>query len=130
MHPTSPDLDALATAWQQAKDTETAAAHQRRQIEGQIVALTGCRDEGSQTHTAEHWKITITGRINRTLDREKWSEIRDQIPPHLRPVKESLDDAGVKWLRDNEPDLYSLIAQAVTAKPGKPGVQIKPVEAK
>ncbi|QQP96474.1 hypothetical protein JHW38_25310 [Lysobacter enzymogenes] len=36
--------------------------------------------------------------------------------------------AGLKYLRDNEPELYAIAAEAVTAKPGKASITVEGIE--
>lgn len=121
------DLETLAHQWREAKAAETAANKARIEIESQMIALTGCKEEGSQTHDAGALKVTITGKLNRTLDRALWSEIERTIPKALRPVEyvPRLDTKGLRYLENNEPDIYRTIAKALTVKPGKPAVSVK-----
>jgi len=117
----------LATDWLQAKAAEEAAREARIRIEDEMIQALGCRDEGSQTHDADGYKITITGKINRTLDRAAWESIASKVPEDLRPVeyKPSLDLKGLRYLQDHNPDVYRVVAEAVTAKPGKASITVK-----
>jgi len=121
------NLDSLAVAWAEAKAEEKAAVEKRVAIEQYIIAQTGQKDEGSMTRTSDAGhKITITARINRRLDADKWAEIEDTIPEALRPVKykPSLDLKGIRYLKANEPETYAACAQAFTSTPGKTGVKV------
>jgi len=120
-------LSALASEWREAKKVEDDARKQRVQIESRIIDLIGCKEEGSQTVDAGDWKIKVTGKINRTLDQAAWEAIAPSIPEALRPVtyKPALDMKGLRYLKDNEPDTYRRIAEAIVAKPGKPAVEVK-----
>ena len=97
---------------------------ERIAIEEQIVSLTGKRDEGAKTVDATGFKITVTGKISRKMDWKAWETVKAQIPPEMHPVKlkPELDEKGVKWLADNQPDIYKLlpitVAPAKTAVPG------------
>ena len=116
----------LSQAWLKAKADEDASKARRIEIEEAIVAQLGKREEGSKTHDLNTYKITITGVINRTLDKAVWETIKDQIPEKLRPVTyvPKLDTAGVKWLQTNDPNTYRLVAKALTIKPGKTNVKV------
>lgn len=120
----------LYEEWLSAKAEEDAARQRRIDLESDIVAEHGCKDEGSATHHADGYKITITGRMNRTLDRAAWESIAPDIPENLRPVeyKPSLDVKGLRYLQQNEPALYAKAAEAITAKPGKAAVKIEKEE--
>lgn len=120
----------LYEQWLSAKAEEDAARQRRIDLESDIVSEHGCKEEGSATHHADGYKITITGKMNRTLDRGAWESIAPTIPEHLRPVeyKPSLDVKGLRYLQQNEPELYRIASEAITAKPGKAAVKIEKEE--
>ena len=120
------NAEQLSKAWLEAKADEDASKARRVKIEEAIVSQLGKREEGSKTHGLGTHKVTITGVVNRTLDKEVWESIKDQIPEELRPVtyEPKLDAAGVKWLQVNNPDTYRLVAKALTIKPGKTNIKV------
>ena len=121
---TDKTLPELANEWLAAKTAETAANHARVDIEARIIALTGAKEEGSKTHNIDNLKIEVTGVINRKMDWAAWESVKDSIPENLRPVriKLELDETGVKYLQQNEPELYAKLP--MTTKPGKTGVKV------
>ncbi len=121
-------LEQLSAEWLAAKKVETTANKERVEIEEQIVLLTGKRDEGSKTHSATGFKITVTGKMNRKMDWDKWEAVKGQIAPILHPVKlkPTLDEVGVKYLQANEPEIYVLLPLEVT--PAKTSVDVKAVD--
>lgn len=110
-----------------AKSAEDAAKKQRVELEEELVNLVGKKDEGSQTHKIGDYKVTITGKLTRSLDKKVWADIEQQIPHALRPVeyKPSLDTKGLKYLEDNEPEVFRAVSSAVTVKPARTAVSIK-----
>jgi hypothetical protein len=54
------------------------------------------------------------------------SAIAARIPESLHPVKlkRELDETGVKYLANNEPQLYKVLASALTIEPAKTDVKI------
>ena len=120
-------IPTLAESWRAAKRAEESAREERVRIEEEIIALTGCREEGSQTYAAGDWKITVTGKLTRKLDADAWARIESSIPEAMRPVKYApiLDTKGLRYLENNEPDIYRLVAEAIETKPAKPAVSIK-----
>jgi hypothetical protein len=76
-------------------------------------------------------KITTQGKLNRTLCEEDWLAIRDQIPEDCRPVNEAwvlkLDAKAAAALENSRPDLYAIVCRAITTKPAKPTVKVKPI---
>jgi len=127
MNDTTDKLVTLAEQWKDAKRTETLWRNNRIAIEEEMIALTGCKEEGSQTSPAGEYKITITGKITRTLDKTRWAAIEASIPEALRPVtyEPKLETRGLRYLEQNEPDVYARVAQAISAKPAKPAVEVK-----
>lgn len=118
-------LNELAREWLEAKAAEDSASKLRVAIEDQIVALTGKRDEGSQTHDLGPFKLTVKGVLYRKMDWDKWETVSRQIPVEYHPVKlkPELDEKGIKWLQEQRPELYALLP--IEVRPGKTGVSIK-----
>lgn len=121
-------LKQLCTDWLKAKVDEARANKSRLAIEEDIVAIVGKRAEGAQTTEQDGFKVTTTGKVTRKLDWDKWEKVKDQIPANLRPIKtkEELDEKGVKYLQDNEPEIYKLLP--IEIKPAKTAVEIKVLE--
>lgn len=110
-----------------AKLAEKEANERRVALEEELIGLVGAKEEGAQTHTIGDYKITITGKLNRKLDWEMFdASIAAKIPESLQPVKikRELDETGVKYIQNNEPQLYKLLAKALTIKPAKTAVTI------
>ena len=119
------EVKELADALLRAKAVERKANAERIAAEEALIAALGKRDEGSQTHNIDGYKITITGKVSRKFDWAKWKEIEQSIPPALRPVKmkPELDEKGVKYLQANEPEIYNMLPLTVT--PAKTAVDIE-----
>lgn len=120
-----PDIETLATDWLRAKGEEAAANKRRVEIESQLVELIGKKDEGSKTQEVGNFKITTTGKVTRKMEWDKWASIKEQIPANLHPIKtkEELDEKGVKWLKENQPEFYNLLP--ITVTPAKTAIDIK-----
>jgi hypothetical protein len=124
-------IDELAGRLDDLKAKEKAAKEKRIEAEEDLIAATKfSKEEGSETFEGGAYKVTVTAKINRKLDADIYSSMEEAIPENLRPVewKPSLDLAGYRWLQDNEPKIFRMIAKAVTEKPGKPAVTLKRVE--
>jgi hypothetical protein len=121
------ELQKLSAEWLKAKSAENTAKDARVAIEEQIIAITGNREDGQETHDDGDYKITIKGVLNRKLDVEKWNEIKNAIPTEFHPVemKPSLVVKGVKWLEEHEPGYYNVLAQALEVAPGKTQVKVE-----
>lgn len=112
----------------QAKKTEAEANARRVSIEQEIVKITGQKDEGSQTHDLENgMKLTVTGKLSYSADMVLLTQLCQALPADMRPLKveTKLDDTGCKYLRNNEPETWAMIAPAITVKPAKTSITIK-----
>ena len=124
-------LHDLAAEYAAAKEAEAQWATRRRELAAAIHAATGHTAEGQKTYyDADGWKIVVKAPLIRSMDWKAWEQVKDQIHPDLHPIKikKELDEKGVKWLMANEPDLYAVVAQAITTKPGTVQVTVTPVE--
>ena len=133
-------LDMLSLAWLKAKANETTANKKRVGIENQLLKLYQFnKPDGSKTFSDKTdnalIKVTISNKTNFTLDVDAYSGVTDpktnmtveeMIPPELRPVsyEPKLSPAGVKWLKENEPEIARMLARCITEKPAKPGVKV------
>jgi len=52
--------------------------------------------------------------------------VKDRIPTALHPIKVKIeaDAAGMKWLANNDPDMWAKVAEAFETRPGKIGVKV------
>lgn len=80
--------------------------------------------DGSKTHKVDNAKVKVTGRMNRSLDRDVWAAIKDNFNPAIRPVKDSLDESAWKKLQKENPEVAARIAPAIKENPGKPGIEV------
>jgi hypothetical protein len=117
----------LARAWLAAKAAENQASKRRQEVEAQIINLLGAKEEGSKTHDVEGFKVTITGKLSYKADVPLLTNLCDKVPTELRPLKveTKLDETGAKCLRANEPEIWALIAPAITITPAKTALSIK-----
>lgn len=123
-------LESLVDQWTAAKRAEEAANARRVEIETAIIAQTGEPEEGSQTvELADGRKLTVTSKITRTIDEQLWRSVLHDVPEHLRPIvfveTAKLDTKGLRWLRENQPQVYALVCTAITAKKAKSSIVVK-----
>jgi len=97
------------------------------ELKALLVARVGVKD-GTLSLITQGYKITTTGKHNRSLDVGEWQLIRDQIPEDCQPITEStvlkLDNKAAAALENAQPELYALVCRAITTKPGKPTVKV------
>ena len=121
-------LDSLADRWLMKKEELETAKQQLIEIEQEILPLVSAVDDRSVTTATQDGKrVTVKLPMRYSLDGTKLNDIREQIPTELLPlkVKELLDEPALKNLRSSHPHFYTIFAQCVSSKPGKPNVTIK-----
>ena len=120
------NIDGLLADWLDAKAAEQKAQAMRHKIEAQITAAFDTKPEGAITHKTDMHKVTLTQPISRKVDLRKWEMVKDRIPTALHPIKVKIeaDAAGMKWLANNEPDMWAKVAEAFETRPGKIGVKV------
>lgn len=122
-------IDDLAIALVQAKQKEQEAIATRHSAEVALLDLIESKAEGTAHVTGERFKATATFGFNRTLDGAALEAIRSQVPVALFEqaieYKPAIKLAGLRYLQQNEPSTYAVLAQAITAKPAKPAVKVE-----
>ena len=117
-----------AADWMDAKNAEIKANKDRIAAEEELIALLVVKQEGATSHQVGPYKITLTGRLNRKVDLDVLDTL--QIPAELIPIKmkRELDVTGVKYLENNEPELYKTLCAALTIEPAKTSVTVTRTE--
>jgi len=123
------NIDGLAADWLTAKAAEDAAKNTRLKIEAEITEALAAKDEGSITHKLDNHKVTLNQPIYRKVDAKAWELVKENIPEDLHPVKTKIeaDAAGMKWLANNEPEMWTKVATAFETKPGKISVKVEEI---
>lgn len=118
--------EGLLQAWLDAKQAQDEAEAERLAIEDQIAEAFERKSEGAITHKLGDYSVTLTQPIYRKIDETTWRQVASLCPELLRPVKTKIeaDAAGVKYLQNNEPEIWKKIARAFESKPGKVGVKV------
>ncbi len=122
-------LEVLAKRWTTAKDLIKSLQEELEEIEAEMLPLLESKEGGSKTTQTEFYKITVKRPLYFSFDKDNWPDIRVSIPYDLAPVKtkEEVDEAGLKWLQENKPEVYAKVSLGIVCKPGKASFTIKPV---
>lgn len=125
-------VDLLAQRLLWAKETEEAARKARLEIEEEILAALGHQDEGATNFKGDEFAITTTGKVSRTIDSDAMDAVFKELGNNdlfvkIFTLKPALDLKFYRALKDANPDAYAIASKAVTAKPGKPSVSVKPI---
>lgn len=111
------------------KAAEHTMNSERIRVEQELIKRLGLPELFRQkTHTPAGFRVVITAEGDFKMDWPKWTEVRGTIPDAMRPTRwiETVDKPKVKYLRQTEPAMFALIAQALTTKPLKPSVTVEP----
>jgi hypothetical protein len=124
-------LEALASAWVKAKTAEIEANALRVSIETEIIAITGAKDEGRETHTLPTHKITVIGKLTYKAEFEPLHELTEQWSEQFQVIKyePKLNEPQIRKIREMRPDLYRQMSQFITVKPAKTGITVESLNA-
>jgi hypothetical protein len=116
-----------------AKRIEDEARERRIEAEQAIIAELGeIKPEGQTAIKAGGYKLTVTGSMNRRIDGSVLAAVRESIPAALFDQairwKPEVNLTGLRYLQNNEPDTYSILAEAITTTPAKPSVRVEKLE--
>jgi hypothetical protein len=128
---TETELEHLAERWLVVKDAEREANAERLRIEDKILVLIPAKEEGQTSWTMTNgYKLKMVGKLSYKADMDTLLRVTLDWPEGQRPVKTEVkaDEAALKFLRANRPDLWSRIASAVTTKPMKTSITIEEIE--
>lgn len=123
------EFDTACARLEAAKIAESRATSVRLDAEANLLRLVQSKDEGSVTAKGAAYKATVTTGYNRTIDAALLDNVRRAVPAALFDqaieYKPALKLQGLRYLQNNEPDTYAVLAQAITARPAKPSVKVE-----
>lgn len=118
------DIEDIAIRIVNLKEREAELAAERKEREDELAKALATKEEGTDSIKVGHFKITVTSKLNRTLDYSAYQAIEADIPEGIRCVnlKPELD---LKKLRAMEMVRPGFSAQFVTTKPARTAVKIE-----
>ncbi len=124
------DLSELASLWLEAKAIETSAMDKRRAIEDRIKEVVRLNEslDGTETLEPDGYVIKVVGRIDRKVNSEKLQELAAEagLMDHLSSLFRWKPELNVSIWKDTDPSITSVLAPAITAKPGRASFTITP----
>lgn len=114
-------LDDLISQWRKAKDAETTAQAERRQIEDIIASVVSLADDLDGTLTISG-VLKITGRIDRKVDADKLQELAREagLTDHLSGLFRWKPEINRKAWDAAAESITRPLLGAITSKPGRP----------
>lgn len=99
------------------------------ELEQEIAAKVGVKDEGAFSVKCDGYKVTTEQRINRTVNADMARDVASRLPQDIADSvfawKPSLSLRVYKDLEKYQPDTFREVSRAVTAKPGKVSVKLE-----
>lgn len=124
-------LDELAASLMHRKERIKALQAEAAEIEAEIAAKVGTKDEGSFSVKCDGYKVTTSQPINRTVNAEMARDLYHRLPKEIAEAvftwKPSLSLSIYRDLEKFQPDTFREVSRAVTAKPGKVSVKVEPL---
>lgn len=113
-----------------ARVAEDAANVRRLRAEEAVLECLGnLPEEGTRKEQLGPWQLSVTTSIRRTVDAEALAAIAPKIPEaigkRLIRWKPDLQMRELRYVQSNEPEIYAVLAQIITAKPAKPSVKLE-----
>lgn len=124
-------LDLLAQRWLDAKEAESRAVANRREIEDELISLLGePKDEGTFNYEADQLKVTVTQRMTRRVDADLLQEIAIDagLFDHLKDLFRWKPEINIRAWRDSDPAITGALAAAITTTPSKPSFKIEAIK--
>ncbi|MCA9639534.1 MAG: hypothetical protein KC492_02540 [Myxococcales bacterium] len=112
-----------------AKADEQEAREKRVLAELALVAaLDSLPIEGTFNSEFGRFNVTVKTGINRRTTREALEAISDRVPEAFKKRlirwKPEVDLRELRFIQNNEPELYAVVSQAITETPAKPSVTV------
>jgi hypothetical protein len=118
----------IAAEWAAEKEVERQAIENRRRLEDEIVKNFGLLPDldGTVSKDVDGYVIKITGRIDRKVDADKIQELAVQhgLESHLGTLCRWKPELNITVWKNTSPQITSLLAPAITAKPGRPSFTV------
>lgn len=118
----------IAAEWAAEKEVERIAVENRRRLEDEMVKIMDVVPnlDGTITNEFDGYVIKITGRVDRKVDADKIQELAAQhgLESHLSTLCRWKPELNITIWKHTDPKITTLLAPAITAKPGRPSFTV------
>lgn len=116
----------LARDWLAAKRAELEATNRRIQIEQDLLKLIPNKEEGRTSTTLTNgMRVVAAGKMSYKADVERLIALTAGWPQKPIKTRVEADEAFLKAIRSDRPDLWRQIAPAVSLKPAKTYITVE-----
>lgn len=130
--PTVASISALDLALQAYREAEHCKAEAQADLDAaldQILTLVPDRaEEGVTRCDTDYFKASLTGKLNRTLDKPAVQALKTEDPALYALAFDdapSLNLKGLRALQLADADRYARVARTLIIKPGKPSLKVE-----
>jgi hypothetical protein len=128
------DIGELAAQWLDAKQREASATEDRRAIEDRIKEIVRLNEalDGTETVERDGYTIKMVGRIDRKVNAEQLQELAAEagLTDHLSSLFRWKPELNMGVWKSTDASITSVLAPAITAKPGRASFSITAQEGK
>ena len=122
-------MQVWAEAWQQAKLDEAAATARRRAVEDKMLEamdLNAADDATTTIKVSKNMEVKIACRIDRKVDADRLQELALEhgLTGHLSSLFRWKPEINMTAWKRAAPEIVRPLADAITAKPGRPSFKI------
>ena len=121
-------LYSLAELWLSQKNLEEQYKQERIGTEELIAALLPGPDEGTESTQDSGLKISVTRKLTRTIDLDRYEEVKGNLPKGLIRLKPDLDLKVYRAVELANPEAFALVQKVISVKPAKASVRIEEVK--
>lgn len=122
------DIEQLALEWKRAKETETDAAQERREVEDEMVRLLEINSEreGTVNFDLAGYEIKIVSRFNRKVDTDLLQQLSAEfdLEQFIYALFRWKADVDMKAWKASPDHVTKILSQAVTTTAGRPSFSI------
>ena len=118
------ELKKMVEEYQRRKSQLEQCKIMLAETESDIIRLVGTKPEGTTTIKEENFKVSVSCKLNRSIDYDAYLKVRDSLPENLRPISYK-PEIDLKILRALEIIDPSIPATFITTKPAKPSVKVE-----
>lgn len=116
----------LAREWLAAKRAELDATNRRIQIEQDLLKVVPNKEEGRTSTTLTNgMRVVAAGKMSYKADVERLIALTSAWPQKPIKTRVEADEALLKAIRSDRPDLWRQIAPAISLKPAKTYITVE-----
>jgi hypothetical protein len=122
------ELEKLAEQWEQIKAAEAQVIARRRAIEDQITQILALQKDmdGAKTENVGHYKIKVTGRLDRKVNADKLQELAQEagLTEHLSSLFRWKPEINVVAWKAAHESITGPLLDAITTTAARPSYSI------